>query len=200
MDQGIIKNLKCLYKKILLRRRLEAMDMGRSSSLHCSTLYTLSSVLGSRSASLQIRNCFAKAKFSEEEYQSEPDDAELLEIWEALPAEEKIHENKEIELFDFLEADERLETGGSFTLEDIAEEMLSREKPVESEDDEVTVEEETISFENAQQEWSTVRKFMPQRSEKLGVMQACNCLENEMREIRRKNMRQLTILQSFGLS
>ena len=147
-----------------------------------------------------IRNCFAKAKFSEEKYQSEPDDAELLEIWEALPAEEKMHENEEIELSDFLEADERLETGGSFTLENIAEEMLSREKPVESEDDEVTVEEETISFENAQRAWSTVRKFMQQRSEKLGVMQACDRLENEMHEIRQKNMRQLTILQSFGLS
>ena len=146
-----------------------------------------------------IRNCFAKAKFSEKEYQSEPDDAELLEIWEALPAEEKMHENKEIELSDFLEADERLETGGSFTLEDIAEEMLGREEPVESKD-EVTIEEETISFENAQRAWSTVRKFMQQRSEKLGVMQACDRLENEIHEICRKNMRQLTILQSFGLS
>ena len=141
-----------------------------------------------------IRNCFAKAKFSEEEYQSEPDDAELLEIWEAIPAKVKIHENKEIELLDFLEADERLETKGSFTLEDIAEEMLSREKPVESEDDEVTVEEETILFENAQRAWSTVQKFMQQRSEKLSVIQACDRLKNEMYEIRRKNMRQLTIL------
>ena len=78
--------------------------------------------------------------------------------------------------------------------------MLSKEKPVESKDDEVTVEEETISFENAQRTWSTVRKFMQQRSEKFGVMQACDRLENEMHEIRRKNMRQLTILQSFGLS
>ena len=69
------------------------------------------------------------------------------EIWEGLPAEEKIHENEEIKLSDFFEQDKRLETGGSFTLEDIAEEMLSREKPVESEDDELTVEEETISFE-----------------------------------------------------
>ena len=66
--------------------------------------------------------------------------------------------------------------------------MLSREKPVESEDDEVTVKEETISFENAQRAWSTVLKFMQQRSEKLGVMQACDCLENEMHKICRKNM------------
>ena len=29
MDQGIIKNLKHHYKKILLRRQLEAMDMGK---------------------------------------------------------------------------------------------------------------------------------------------------------------------------
>ena len=35
-----------------------------------------------------IRNCFVKAKFIEEKYQAEPDDAELLEIWEALPTEE----------------------------------------------------------------------------------------------------------------
>ena len=49
-----------------------------------------------------------------------------------------MHENEEIKLSDFLEADERLATGGSFMLE----EMLSREEPVESEDDEVTIEDE----------------------------------------------------------
>ena len=54
-----------------------------------------------------VRNCFAKAKFNEEEYQTEPDDAKVLEIWEALPAEEKMYENEGIELSDFLEADER---------------------------------------------------------------------------------------------
>ena len=63
-------------------------------------------------------------KFIEEEYQTESDDVELLEIWEALPAEEKMYQNEEIELSDFLEADERLETRGSSTLEQIAEEML----------------------------------------------------------------------------
>ena len=78
--------------------------------------------------------------------------------------------------------------------------MLSREKPVESEDDEGSVPEETISFENAQRAWKTVRKFKQQRNEILSVIQACDRLENEMYEIRRKNMRQLTIFQSFGLS
>ena len=200
MDQGIIENLKRHYKKILLRRRLEAMDMGKEFEFTLLDALHVVRCAWEQVSESTIRNCFAKAKFSEEEYQSEPDDGELLEIWEALPAEEKMHENEEIELSDFLEADERLETGGSFTLEDIAEEMLGREEPVESEDDEVTIEEETISYENAQRAWSTVRKFMQQRSEKLGVMQACDRLENEIHEIRRKNMRQLTILQSFGLS
>ena len=200
MDQGIIKNLKRHYKKILLRRRLKAMDMGKEFEFTLLDALHVVRCAWEQVSEFTIRNCFAKVKFSEEEYQSEPNDAELLEIWETLPAEEKIRENEEIELSDFLEADERLETGGSFTLEDIAEEMLSREKPVESEDDEVTVEEETISFENAQRAWSTVRKFMQQRSEKMGVMQVCDRLENEMHEIRQKNMRQLTILQSFGLS
>ena len=135
MDQGIIKNLKHHYKKILLRRRLEDMDMGKEFNFTLLDALHVVRCSWEQVSEFTIKNCFAKAKFSEKEYQSEPDDAELLEIWEALPAEEKMHEKEEIELFDFLEADERLETGGSFTLEDIAEEMLSREKPVESEDD-----------------------------------------------------------------
>ena len=142
-----------------------------------------------------IRNCFAKAKFIEEEIQTEAQDAELLEIWEALPAEEKMHENGEIELSDFLEADESLATGGSFTLE----EMLCSAEPVESEDDEITVEEEIVPFEETQRAWSTVRKFMQQRSGKPGVIQACDRLDNGMHEIRRKKKLQPTILESFGL-
>ena len=51
-----------------------------------------------------------------------------------------------------------------------------------------------------QRAWSTVRKFMQLRSGILGVMQACNHLKDEMNKIRRKNNRQLTILQNFGLS
>ena len=98
-----------------------------------------------------IRNCFAKTKFIEEEYQTELDDAELLEIWKAVPAEEKMYQNKEIKLSDFLKANECLETGGSFTLEEIAEEMLGSKEPVESKNDKVTVKEEIISFKNAQQ-------------------------------------------------
>ena len=82
---------------------------------------------------------FAKAKFIEEEIQTEAQDAKLLEIWETLPAEKKMHENGEIELSDFLEADERLAIGGSFRLEEMAEEMLCSEEPVESEYDDITI-------------------------------------------------------------
>ena len=200
MDQGIIENLKRHYKKILLCRWLKAMDMGKEFEFTLLGALHVVRCAWEQVSKSTIRNCFAKAKFSKEEDQSDPDNAELLEIWEALPAEEKMHENEEIELSDFLEADERLETGGSFTFGDIAEEMLGREELVKSKDNEVTIEEETISFENAQRAWSTVQKFMQQRSKKLGVMQACNRLENEIHEICGKNMRQLTILQSFGLS
>ena len=111
-----------------------------------------------------------------------------------------MQENEVIELSDFLEADERLETGGSFTLDEIAE-MLRSEEPIESEDvGENEVEDEIVSFEEAQQACSTVQKFMQQRSGKASVMQACDRLDDKVHEIRRKNMRQLTIPQSFGLS
>ena len=141
-----------------------------------------------------------KAKFIKEKIQSEPDDVDLLKIWEVLPSEEKMQENEVIELSDFLEADEHLETGGSSTLDEIAETLRS-EEPIESEDvGENKVEDEIVSFEEAQRAWSTVRKFMQQRSRKTSVMQACDRLDDEVHEICRKNMRQLTIPQSFGLS
>ena len=159
----------------------------------------LSGEPGSRSASQRSQTLSQRPNLSEE-YQTEPDDAELLEIWEALSAEEKMYQNKEIELSDFLEAEECPKTGGSFTLEEIAEEMLGSKELVESKNDEVTVEEEIISFKNAQWAWSTIWKFMQQRSGKLSVMQACNRLEDEMHKMWRKNMCQLTIFQSFGLS
>ncbi len=199
MDQGIIENLKRHYKKLLLGRRLEAMDEGKEFKFTLLDALHVARRAWEQVSESTIRNCFAKAKFLEEEIQIEPEDAELLEIWEALPAEEKMHENEEIELSDFLDADERLATGGSFMLEEIAKEMLSREEPVESEDNEVTVEEEIVPFEKAQRAWSTVRKFMQQSSGKPGVMQACDRLDNEMLEIRRKRMRQWTIFESFGL-
>ena len=201
MDQGIIEKLKRHYKKILLRRRLEVMVEGKEFEFTLlDALHIVRRAWGQVSEST-IRNCFVKTNFIEEEIQSEPDDVDLLEIWEALPSEEKMQENEVIELSDFLEADERLETGGSFTLDEIAEEMLRSEEPIESEDvGENEVEDEIVSFEEAQRAWSTVRKFMQQRSGKASVMQAYDRLDDEVHEIRRKNMRQLTIPQSFGLS
>ena len=199
IDQGIVENLKRHYTKILLRRRLEAMNVGEEFEFTFLDALHVVRCAWEQVSESTMRNSFAKVKFIEEECQTEPDGAELLEIWEALPAEEKMYENEKIELSDFLEADERLETGESFTLEEIAEDMLGSKEPVESENDEGTVEEEMILFENAQRTWSTVRRFMKQRSGKLGVIQSCDRLEDEMHEICRKNMRQLTI-QSFGLS
>ena len=107
-----------------------------------------------------------------------------------------MHEDQEIELCDFLEADDRLVTGGVFTLKEIAEKMLLSEEPVENEDD-AEVDEEIVPSE-AQRAWTTVRKFLQQRSGKTSVMQAYDQLDNEMREIS-KNLCQLTILESFGL-
>ena len=101
-----------------------------------------------------------------------------------------MHENEEIELSGFLEADERFTSGWSFTLEEIAKKMLHREESKKSEDDDVIVEKETISFEKDQLAFRTVRKFMQQRRGKLLVVQAYDWLEDEMHKILRKNMRQ----------
>ena len=190
MDQGIIENLKRHYKKLLLHRRIEAMDEGKEFKFTLLDALHVVQRAWEQVSELTIRNCFAKAMFIREEIQTEPEDVELLDIWEALPAEEKMHENEKIELSDFLEADNCLAIGGCFTLEEIVEEMLHSEEPVENEGDQLTVVEEIASFEEAQCAWSIVRKFMQQRSGKPGVVLACDQLDNEMDEIRRKEMHQ----------
>ena len=98
LNQGIIENLKCHYEKILLCCPLKVLDIGKGFEF---TLFDALRVVRhtwEQVSELMIRNCFAKAKFTEVEYQPVPDDAELLEIWEALPVKEKMHENEEIEL------------------------------------------------------------------------------------------------------
>ncbi|XP_071446366.1 uncharacterized protein [Hetaerina americana] len=134
MDQGIMENLNCHYKKLLLCW-LEAIDEGKELKFTLLDTLLVARHAWEQVGKLTIRNCFAKPKFIEVEIQTEAQDAELLEIWETLPAEEKIHENREIELSDFLEADERLVTGRSFMLEEIEEGMLCSVELVASKDD-----------------------------------------------------------------
>ncbi|KII65677.1 hypothetical protein RF11_16086 [Thelohanellus kitauei] len=129
------------YKKLMPWCRLEAMDEGKE------LIFALLDVLH-------------KAKLIKEEIKTDAQDAELIEICDALPAE-------------------KTDVRGWRDQAEIDEEMLCSEKPVESEDDNITVEEE--------------RKFMQQRSGKPGVMQAWDRLDNEMHVIRQKKMRQQTI-------
>ncbi|KII71435.1 hypothetical protein RF11_02951 [Thelohanellus kitauei] len=98
---------------------------------------------------------------------------------------------------DFLEADELLATGGSFMLKQIAEAMTCGEEQVESEDDDITVEEDVFSFDDAQRSLITMKKFIEQRSGKPSEIQACDRLDNEMHVIRQKKIPQPTILLSF---
>uniref|UniRef100_A0A915EAU3 Uncharacterized protein n=1 Tax=Ditylenchus dipsaci TaxID=166011 RepID=A0A915EAU3_9BILA len=102
----------------------------------------------------------------------------------------------EIDLSDFLEADERLATGGTLTLQEIADEVM-RQEDSDIDEEDLIVEEEEVSFKEAERAMSTVRKFMQQESGKLTEMQVCDKLEDEMQEIRQKKMRQPTILECF---
>ncbi|XP_071449353.1 tigger transposable element-derived protein 4-like [Hetaerina americana] len=88
MYQGIIKNLKCHYNKLLLCRQLEAMDEGKEFKFTLLDALHVARRAWEQVSKSTIRNCFAMAKYIEEEIHSEAQDAELLEIWGSLPAEE----------------------------------------------------------------------------------------------------------------
>jgi hypothetical protein len=194
MDQGIIENLKRNYKKVLLRRRLESMDMGKEFNFTLLDALHLIHCAWNQVSESTIKNCFGKANFYEKvQIEEDSDDSELISVWEKLPSEEKMNENEVIELSDFIEADERLEIGGSFSLEEIAKDLCS-EKNAESDDGH---KEKVVSFNEAYQDWCIVRKFVQERCTDLSVMRASDCIENEMSKLCRKNLRQLTIAQSL---
>ena len=78
MGQGIIENLKRHDKKILLCCWLEVMDVGKEFEFTLLDALHVVQCAWEQVSKSTIRNCFAKPKFIEEEYQTEPDDAELL--------------------------------------------------------------------------------------------------------------------------
>ena len=62
MDHGIIENLKRHYKKILLCRRLEAMNMGKEFEFTLLDALHIVRCAWKQVSESTIRNCFAKAK------------------------------------------------------------------------------------------------------------------------------------------
>ncbi|KII68343.1 hypothetical protein RF11_06787 [Thelohanellus kitauei] len=114
----------------------------------------------------------------------------MIEIWEALPEEENIHEHGRSNP---LGVSKPMSSSGL----EIADVMMCSEELVETEDDDRTVEEKVVSYEEGQRAWSTVRKFMEQRSGKPGEIQACDRLDNQMHLIHEKKIRQPTILERF---
>lgn len=200
MDQGVIENMKRHYKKLLLRRRIAAIEGNTGFKLDLLNSLRLVRDAWDRVTGATIRNCFVKAKFVEEEAQTDTEDAELVELWEALPAEERIHDGEEIELSDFMEADERVATDGILTLEEIAEDHLRTGDSEGSDDEELILEERTVTIAEAQCAMITVRRFLEQNSSKVGVMKLFDQLDDEMQKIRHDKMRQPTIMESFGLN
>ncbi|XP_071446162.1 tigger transposable element-derived protein 4-like [Hetaerina americana] len=85
MDQGIIKNLNCHYEKLLLCRRLVVMDKGKELKFTLLDALHVARRAWEHVGKSTIGNCFTKAKFIEEEIQTEAQNAELIEIWEPLP-------------------------------------------------------------------------------------------------------------------
>ncbi|KII70405.1 hypothetical protein RF11_00190 [Thelohanellus kitauei] len=103
MAQIIIEDLKCHYERLMPCLRVEATDEGKEFNLTLLEPLHVAQSAWKEVGNSTMRTCFAKAKFIKVEIQTEEQDV------------------KPIYLFDFPQADERLDTSGSFTLEEIAE-------------------------------------------------------------------------------
>jgi hypothetical protein len=113
MDQGVIANLKLHYRRLLLRKRVEAIDSGLPFFFNLlDAMHLLRRAWDAVNGST-IVGAFKHANFIEEvSVQSvsvpveDEENAELQAIWDEFASED------DIELEDYLTVDERLVTTG----------------------------------------------------------------------------------------
>jgi hypothetical protein len=129
--------------------------------------------------------------------QADEEDEELSRLWASLPQNERVDEDEEIDLSDFLEADDRLATDGAFTLEEIVEEVLYADQDG-SDDGEAVIEQRKISTSEAQSAMTTIRMYLEENGADANVMKACDQLEDKIHDLRVQKLRQPTIMESFG--
>jgi hypothetical protein len=211
MDQGIIQNLKVIYRRFLTRRYIACIDNNQPLNFDL-----LDSLLILRRAwqsvtEPTIKNCFAKAGFSkpivapafagvgfEEE---EPEDTELQQNWDII----QHHENLEISLEDFIGVDEQLLTTGNLTIEDIVSGVVGKNADVNEESEEEPLDEivelsdkPPITRKDALQCLDVLSHYMQENTTNPEVLSAIEKLDDELAALRFQNTIQTQITDFFS--
>lgn len=214
MDQGIIQNLKTLYRRHLLRRRLAAIDNNVDYDLHLLNALNFLHRSWKEVKPETLKNCFRKAGFYESlevcfilhfpfmfDVQSSDDIIDVTDendddsLWQDLQHRNDIDDDLNID--DYLTVDNELATNGVLTLEEIAD--ACREKL----DDDEDTEDETLDIEllppppvtrqAAYQSFATLQKYVEENGNDQKMVELCNVFDDFLYVERHRNAVQTTL-------
>lgn len=197
MDQGIIQNVKIIYKRLLLRKMIDAIDANISFTFNLLNALQMLQQAWVEVKVETIKNCFKKAHFIENEeiHEVPEDDAigdeELNVLWQYLKSKDTLDDN--ISLNDYMTIDEELVTYGDMTIKEVIESVINNqnnESIVSNDSNELVneVEEPPVSYRDAQQAWGILRRYLENNEKDLTMLNIFYTIDDVIAKHRSKEL------------
>ena len=190
MDQGVIQNLKVHYRRLLLRKRIDAIDVGYAFSLNLLDAIHLLRRAWEAVSDNTIQGCFRRAKFtSSGEVTAAPHvNEELAGLWHDLAEEGELEEG--VSLDDYVTVDQQLQTDGMMTVEEIAASAI---EAVEDDPEEIETKEPElppVTNREARKALDVLRRYIEKSVDDPAVLALCDKLDDVTAKQRIKAMKQ----------
>ncbi|GFR89237.1 ATP-dependent 6-phosphofructokinase [Elysia marginata] len=201
-DQGIIQNLKTLYRKRVLRRMVAAISNGEGSSHLTMTLLDAMTTIAEAWDEVKqetIGNCFRHAGFKASESESDPDvnsaeiqqqpDTELSHLYSQM-------RDTETALNEFLHVDDEVISTEELTTQEIVEKVQGGNEAGDEDDDEsepIPI----VSSKTATEAITALQQFLMQQEDGSTLLKDINKLKNFVEKTALHQRKQTTITDFF---
>lgn len=180
LDQGIIKNLKVLYRARVLSRMLVCMENEKSYAVDVLCAVHMLAAAWSDVKATTIANCFAHAGFLKEQCLGESsDDSEVMqdiEDHDAVLSSLKEH-GLDVDLAEYAAVDDDVVTCREATLDDIVREIRATESESDEEDVASALEKPPVTAPEALDAVDRLRRFLQSQQEANSHLLALNAIE-----------------------
>jgi hypothetical protein len=202
-DQGIIQNFKVHYRKILLRRRILAIEHVVDFKFDLLDALYVANQAWVNVKGETIANCFRKAGIffdvnNTASLQEDEDFEEMKEIWNRLELNGDVEED--LNFVEFIEIDKELITTGSYSPSEIASLIV---QPMEVDKDSTDGEENIlespeVTRKQAYKAFTILQRFLRDRGDQ-SIMKACYRIEDFFQEQSSTTSKQTEILDFFNV-
>lgn len=192
LDQGVIQNFKTLYRKEIVRMKLDCIETGASCTITVLTAMNLIHKAWNNVTNTTIANCFKSCGFGlqQEGLLQQPEEIEMgsLETWHLLP---EVDNNCSFN--EYVHFDDHVAVFGSMTDEEILASSKIRENDDENEDeDDATT--PAVTSKMARQSLCTLRQYLLRTEVDENVFSALVTLENAVDHGSHGSLKQKTIV------